>query len=282
MEDDYSAVLLYYKGSPSVEHSIDDLLRQTAPPTAIIIVDNNSGDGVIDEIIARRPELAAITLDRNLGYAGGMNVGISACTTNWVLLVTHEVRMNEDCVETMLDVANSDPTIVQVGPILKLVDSDTVWSVGGEITPSGAVRHPAPRHDGLVRDVDWLDGACQLVNAEALHLIGLLDERYFLYWEDVALSRQLSRLGRVVVAIGAVAEQGTSRTPVYFKARNRVLFWRAERSSSRVAAAVTVTLFQLFRDAFRRDGVVLRARFVGLLDGFSGSLHPAHYSARER
>lgn len=282
MRRDYSAVLLYYRGGPSVERTIDDLLAQREQCKALVIVDNNSGDGVISELTTRRPELVAITLDRNLGYAGGMNAGILACSTSWVLLVTHEVRLDQRCVETMLDAAATDPRILQVGPLLKLANSDTIWSGGGEVTSLGAVRHPVPNQNGPTRDVDWLDGACQLVNARAVQEIGLLDERYFLYWEDVALSRQLGRMGRVVVAAGAVAEQGTSTMPVYFKARNRVLFWRTERDPLRVLAAVASALVRLPRDVLRGDGLILRARIAGLLDSFSGRLHPTYFSVRER
>jgi GT2 family glycosyltransferase len=129
-----------------------------------------------------------------------------------------------------------------------------------------------------VERVAWLDGACVLVRSAALDAVGGLDERYFLYWEDIDTSLRLARRGPLLVARDAAGRQAPSASqPLYLMQRNRLLIWRQHRrwlafaiSAAEVAAAVIKRLLRPSRASLLEARTLVRA----LRDGLAGVSGP--------
>jgi len=287
----YSVVVLYYQFGEAFRNTLTNLLNQSAPPTEVVVIDNASGDGVISGLVDTFPNVHFVELTVNLGYAGGMNQGLSELQADhdWVLFLTHEVELDTECLEKLLDASESQQghRVSVLGPSLSLARDGTIWSLGGEFTRAGGTTHRTDLDwSAPVRSATWLDGSCLLVNAEIMAARGHFAESFFLYWEDVELSTRLSSAGLVLCVLGAHAYQSTSMTPTYFTARNRILYWRMRRDPLKLLFSVFAVLAKCaLRDVpqLRSDGPArLIARLQGLQHGFSGQLNLSHAKVLER
>lgn len=246
---------------------------------ALIIVSNGSRDEDLrraSEIVAGLP--VEITSLPNPGYGTAVNFGAKRLhgRADHLLVLTHEVQIESETPAMLSDALLARPDVAQVGPLLIDADSGLVWSAGGA---RSAVR-AMPRHrysgrpPGAVRAEmlrsAWLDGAVFMVRLEDFLARGGMDERFFLYMEDVEFSSRLQRQGRAVLCLtGATASQSPSGAlDHYLATRNFLWLLRLERDKPRMVAWVVETLLRL---AFGRlkSGHAERhgQRLRGLRDG---------------
>jgi len=177
-------------------------LHSPAPgiPHEIIVVDNASSDGSVGA--ARQwPDVQTIETGANLGFARASNVGIRASRGDVLLLLNGDTVVPPGAVDHLVEEAQVNDDVAVVGP--RLVDSEgrAELSFGSMIGPFNELRqkllvrgHAArlPVISGIVERLtkrpqypDWVSGACLLVRRVDAEAVGLLDERYFMYAEDV-------------------------------------------------------------------------------------------------
>nr|WP_231135280.1 glycosyltransferase family 2 protein [Motilibacter deserti] len=292
----YVAVILNYKRWPDTLDTISAVGRSTLPPDRVILVDNASGAEHVDAIrrdldAGRAPGVELLALSTNGGYATGMNAGIASAlesAPDAVLMLTHDVVLESDCIERMAAELLSSPSVGISAPVLGWRGRDNVtWSGGGAIRPwTGTCWHPDMHTplDATLRqpshDVPWADGAALLVRREALTEAGPLPEAYFLYFEEVDFQATVREHGRRVrIAGGALAWQSPGYTPPYLATRNQLLVLRRHRRRSipfSLLQTGAVMGKQVAKVALRRGGSLgeVRARLHGIRDGFNGRLRP--------
>lgn len=272
MTPSYSAVILYFKRGPEVKQTLDALLGQSAKAIEIVVVDNASGDGVLDDIAPGYPEVRFLRLAANAGYSGGMNAGYRAlrADSQYTVFLTHEVILDANCLKDIFS-ADLPSDFSMAGPGLRLVGSDENWSTGGTISVMGNVSHDTNAMH--TRRVDWIDGSCMIVRRADLQKVGMFDEDYFLYWEDVDLSIRLGRMGGVFCVPSALARQDTGTAPIYYRERNRILLWRKQHAPVKLIGSVLSSLAKtLVKDLRKFDHNRASARFLGVFDGLTGRL----------
>jgi N-acetylglucosaminyl-diphospho-decaprenol L-rhamnosyltransferase len=176
-----------HQPSPSVSHEI-------------IVVDNGSTDGSGDA--ARRwPDVRLIETGANLGFARANNMGIRASKGEYLLLLNSDTIVPPHAVDLLLDELRRDRTAVVIGPRLVGPDGRAELSFGSMIGPFNELRQKvlvrghekgvAPISASVERMTrrpgfpDWVSGACLMVRRQEAEAVGLLDERYFMYAEDV-------------------------------------------------------------------------------------------------
>lgn len=201
----------------------DDLARAleslvTAPPTvahAIVVVDNASTEDVAGMVRSRFPGVTVIEAGANLGFARANNLGIAAAAGELVLLLNPDTVMPPGAVDRLVRRIDERPDVAALGP--RLVDGQgrAELSFGRMYSPwtearrkvalaldrrgFGPTRAWIERATRAERDVDWVSGACLLVRRAAGDAAGWLDERYFMYAEDVDFCAALrARGGRVL------------------------------------------------------------------------------------
>ncbi|MEW5983331.1 MAG: glycosyltransferase family 2 protein [Acidobacteriota bacterium] len=206
-------VIVSFNTRPELEDCLASIAAH--PPSTsyeIIVVDNASADGTPDVLRIRWPEVRLIAAGRNLGFAGANNLGIRGADSEFVLLLNSDTIVRPQSLDRLLDQLVRDPSVSAAGP--RLVDGRgrTELSFGAMIAPLAEVRQKllVTLHERGVEPVswyvrrltsrpsypDWISGACLLVRrADALEA-GLLDERYFLYAEDVDFCAALRGLGK--------------------------------------------------------------------------------------
>lgn len=176
---------------------------------SIVVVDNASTDNSANRIRTAYPKVRLIELGRNLGFAGGNNYGIRYALesgSDYVWLLNNDSEPQSGALEAMLAVAQSDPQIAAVGCVLRHAEPPhAVQSWGGGRIALWAGFNTVARKP---RPSDWFDYICagsMLVRREALLDIGLLDDGYFLYWEDADFGFRLRHEGwKLAVASDAV------------------------------------------------------------------------------
>lgn len=279
-----AAVVLHYRLWPGVGRCLDDLERQTLPLTQTVVVDNWSGDGSPDAIARKYPAVELIRLSINDGYAAGMNAALRSldlASLDFVLLCTHDARLEPGCLEQLVAAAEHDDSIGVVGPMLGWASRPgEVWSAGGMLRAVTGrpwhLREPLridAARQGQIADRAWIDGAIMLVRPTSFERAGLFDERFFLYSEELDWLRRVRSVGkRVVVAPSAVAWQEPGMAPPYLETRNRILLYRHAKDAWYLVVAVLAGLTATIRAlrAGKRDEAKLR--LIAVLDGITGRL----------
>ncbi len=196
------------------------------PP--IIVVDNASTDGTVEMIAGDFPTVTLIENAENRGFAAACNQGIRACVSDFVLLLNPDTLLKRATLQKLLDTMRAQPNIGACGPRVLNTDGSLqpscrrfpslgamIWDELGlsRLFPHSRrlarYRMSGWQHDET-RDVDQLMGSCMLLRRSTLEHIGLLDERFFLYFEEVDLCQRLYQAGwRVAfVADAAVTHLG--------------------------------------------------------------------------
>ncbi len=190
-----------------------------ATPHEVIVVDNASSDGSVET--ARRFEgVRVIALDRNAGFSAANNVGIKASRGDLLLLLNSDTIVPPGAIDTLVNELASAPDAAIAGPRLVNAEGRPELSFGRMISPLNELRQkvlvasyergwPSARRrvERVTHQrqfVDWVSGACLLVRRADAEAAGLLDERFFLYTEDVDFCHAVRAGGRRVLFTPAV------------------------------------------------------------------------------
>jgi len=203
-----------------------------APPALrhdIVVVDNASEDGSADAARAVTG-VTVMPLERNVGFAAANNVAIRATQSELILLLNSDTIVPAGAIDGLVAALREDPSAVAAGP--RLVDGDgrPELSFGAMVGPlvewrqkgllTAAARGERAALDEIDRRTrtpgwpDWVSGACLLVRRDAAEAVGLIDERYFMYLEDVDFCAALRARGgriRFTPAVTVTHLRGRSR-----------------------------------------------------------------------
>jgi len=211
---------LNWNGLKRTAQCIQSLVESNYPPFRILVVDNGSTDDSAAALSRAYPWLTVLQTHKNLGFAAGNNEGIKQALQNgadYIWLLNNDTQVMENALGSMLRVAEDDPQVGAVGSIL-LESPNTqkiqAWGSGAINLWTGLARQHTKRV--IERKIDYVIGASVFLRSAALKDTGLLDEGYFLYWEDADLCFRMRAKGwKLAVAEGAfVIHEGnaSSRT----------------------------------------------------------------------
>lgn len=230
----------------------------------VIIVDNAAHEGNAPTLRQSFPHVTLIENARNLGFAGGSNVGIRAAMArgaDYVLLLNDDTEVAPDFLRSLVAPAESDPSIGILGPKIYYFDEPRIiWFAGGDVGRYGEVSHRGVDQvdeidDGsplAVEDVGYVTGCAMLVRRAVVEAVGALDERFFAYYEETEWCARARRAGfRVVYVSGGRVwhkvtrtQRETSRLYLYLMARNRLLYLQAGHASGSVVARACLSLLR--------------------------------------
>jgi GT2 family glycosyltransferase len=210
-----SIVIVSFNARTDLERCLGSL--HDAPPALsheITVVDNASSDG--SAAAARRwPDVRVIDMGRNAGFAAANNVGIRSSRSDNILLLNSDTIVPRGAIEELVAALRRHRDVAVVGP--RLVDGEgrAELSFGPMISPLNErrqrrlVRGHEQRLPEVSRQVeamtsreqwpDWVSGACLLVRRTDAEAVGLLDERFFMYTEDVDFCAAIRSRGRRVL-----------------------------------------------------------------------------------
>jgi GT2 family glycosyltransferase len=230
-------LILTYNGSRYIEDCLSSLQQLTYPPDAfeILVVDNASTDDTVAAVRREWPGVRVVENERNLGFAGGNNVGLRYAIGqgfDYVYLLNQDTVVTPDFLTETLAVVRQDSTIGAAQSKLLLYDEkDKINTVGNELHYLGfgyAGGHRTPDHEMDVAEIAYASGACVLLRVSALKDVGLFYENLFLYHEDLDLGWQLRLAGyKIMLSPRSVVyhkyEFSRSSSKFYYLERNRHL-----------------------------------------------------------
>lgn len=268
-----SVVVINRNGRHSLEACLSSLQAQTYPDYEIILVDNASTDDSVSFIESRFPGVSIIKNETNLGFAG-INRGILVAEGKYVAIINHDTRVDSNWLKALVEVAESSAEIGMCAPkILSLRDPSLIESVGLAIYPDGMAR----MRGWLEKDVGQYDevqeillpsGCAALYRKEMLDEVGLLDEDFFAYCEDVDLGLRGRLAGwKAVLAPSAVVYHhysgyagGYSPLKAFLVERNHL--WVALKNFP-VRILLLVPLYALWRHCLQLYAALAHRGSVG-------------------
>jgi len=286
------AVVVNWNGGAENLRCLDSLAAQGSALAGVIFVDNASSDGSCESVARRFPAVEIVRNAENLGYGGGNNRGIALALERGaqaVLIANNDLSFDPGCVAALQAALAADGALGAVGPRVLIRGQRAVWAAGGVLTwrqnlttlrGLGAADGPEYQRE---LDVDYLPGCALLVRREAFEAIGVFDERYFAYTEDVDFGLRLARAGWRSRVIGAVAARhapssstggGYNPRRKYMMAVNSIWFLRryaGPREWARFVLYDVCSLPLLIVDGFCRGySKAALAKALGLFDGLRG------------
>lgn len=206
-----SVVIVAHNSRPYLSACLRSVFAQAdAPPLEVIVVDNASRDGGAEAVREEFPQVVLVTAPRNLGFAAGANLGVRRAKGAYVLLLNPDTEVAAGALRKMVEFMEATPDAGVVGP--KLLNPDGSLQLSCRAFPGRWMvlthryalltrlfpRNPVSRRYLLtdwnhesIRAVDWVSGACLMTSREVLERIGLLDEGFFLFAEDVDLCKRV-------------------------------------------------------------------------------------------
>jgi N-acetylglucosaminyl-diphospho-decaprenol L-rhamnosyltransferase len=200
-----SIVIVSYNTRDDLARCLDAL--QATPPAAthdIVVVDNGSTDGSVDAVRAH-PSVRLIESGGNVGFARANNLGIRATTSVNILALNSDTIVPPGAIDRLLAELDANPDVAVVGP--RIVDGQgraelSFGRMMGPLNEFGQKRLGRGSVDELTRQrrhPDWVSAACLLVRRADAEAVGLFDERYFMYTEDVDFCAAIRARGRKIL-----------------------------------------------------------------------------------
>lgn len=211
-----AAIVLNYRTPDLAASCARSALASLDPERdVVLVVDNASGDESAEKLRGElsapsHPEIRVIETERNGGFAFGNNAGIRAVEARAYLLLNSDTLVRAGAVERLFRFLQEHPRTGLVAPRLEWEDGEVQVSgfrfhrpitelIAGSAT--GPVQRALARWDvplavaQQARRVEWVSFAAVMIRAEVIHAIGVLDEKYFMYFEDADYCRAASRAG---------------------------------------------------------------------------------------
>lgn len=206
----------------------------------IVVVDNGSRDDSVQRLHDAFPDLEVLSLPENRGFAAGSNAGIRRALeteADWILLVNNDAVLAVDTVSQLVAAGETERALVM--PRIDVLPAGRLWHAGARNRrwvplPSRLTERDIDQ--GQIQDIDYVVGCVLLVHREVFERIGLFDETYFMYYEDLDFSIRARRAGYHLLVvpsalawhrIGASLNDAEGRR-AYLQTRQKTIWCRAQ------------------------------------------------------
>jgi len=217
-------VVLNWRKPTDTLACLESLVQIGYPDARVVVVDNGSGDDSVALIRQRYPEVRVLEAGANLGYAGGNNVGIRYALdrgAEWVCILNNDVIVAPDFLKILWVTAQAHPDIGVVTPLVaEMTDQERVWALGSAVNRASGVVSRLHAGDPVTKwrdqppfEVDVASGAAMLIKRGVLEPVELMDEDFFLYYEETDWCLRIRRAGYRILAVpGSVVWHKVSAT----------------------------------------------------------------------
>lgn len=237
-----SIISVNFNQTEVTKELLRSLRHVTYPSIEVIVVDNGSVDRSIESIASEFPEVTLISTGKNLGFAGGNNVGIRAAKGDFLLLLNNDTEVVPGFLEPMVEVLQTMPHAGMATPkiiyhnraeTIQYAGSSRISSITGRGVRIGYMETDKGQYDKVYR-TELGHGACLLVSRAVVNKVGLMPEQYFLYYEEHDWTETAKENGFLVYYVGtskiyhkeSISTGKNSPLKTYYMSRNRILFAR--------------------------------------------------------
>jgi N-acetylglucosaminyl-diphospho-decaprenol L-rhamnosyltransferase len=279
-----SVVIVSWNVRPLLERCLASVLHSAEDSQLsceLVVVDNASSDGSADMVRQRFPVAKLLVAEANLGFTRGNNLGLAQAGGDHLLLLNPDTEIIGNALAVLVQHMDAQPDMGVLGPRLLFPDGRTQPSrrrfptLATAFVESTVVQQWLPRlpilkryymqdrSDDEEQDVDWVVGACMLVRRQAWEQVGPLDERFFMYSEELDWCRRFKAGGWRVAYLpsalvihyeGQSSNQVVAARHIHFQS-SKVLYFRkyyGARAGELLRCFVLATyLFQLIEESLK-------------------------------
>lgn len=243
-----SIVIVSLNGRHRIDLPLLALQQGDPQPWEIILVDNGSTDGLSDYVRKTYPKVKVIRSPRNLGFAGGNNLGLAKARGDLLVLLNDDTEPYKEWLSPIINSFRVKDDLGIVGCQLLYPGGGKIQHLGGVIHPNGLTDHCAWGKDEIETNDNnklikshYATGAAMAIRRQVLEEVGLLDEGFWpIYFEEVDFSERTRRAGwKICIALNSKVIHHESQTTVRFSRRflrlyhrNRIRFLMKNRSLS--------------------------------------------------
>jgi GT2 family glycosyltransferase len=211
----FDIIIVNYKSTDHLKSCVASIYANLSGLSATVFVQDNSPDTSISAIARQYPQLKITRNKSNLGFAMAVNAALIKGSSPLVVLFNPDTQISKDLFTKIYDHMHQNGDVGILGPKILSRDGSVQGSARLFPTPMTALfgrnsylttffpNNPISRKNVLTTqsdgktpmEVDWVSGACMIIRRHALADTGLMDERFFMYWEDADLCRRMWKKG---------------------------------------------------------------------------------------
>ncbi len=254
-----SIISVNYNQSTVTMEMLESLRKITYKNYEVIIVDNASPSDNPDVIKDNYPEITLIKSKKNLGFAGGNNLGIQQSTGKYLFFLNNDTEVTETFLEPLVERMELDERIGMVSPKINFYHSPGIIQYAGfnkmdPYTMRSTGVPPGCEDKGQFTEdqmTHFAHGAAMMVRREAIEKAGMMPDLYFLYYEEVDWAIQIKKAGYIIYLVPraiiyhkeSVSVGKKSPMKVYYMMRNRIIFIRRNTNFLRFITCMMYVLF---------------------------------------
>lgn len=284
MNNSVAAVILNWKKQADTLNCLEML----GDGVSVVVVDNGSQDGSVERIRQAKPDVPLISLEKNNGYAGGNNAGILwalAQDFEWILLINEDALLSPEDLGRLVKAARQDARVGFAGPlILHARPGEIIQSAGGLLDERWRASHRGQNQadEGQYQrseEVRWLSGCVLLVRSRMIREIGMLDERFFLYEEELEWCLRGAQAGWKALFVPQARASHAGVSPeyepqpyvTYYMTRNHFLLLAKHRAgllpwTDAIGSTLRTLLSWTVKPRWRSKSAHRNAMWLGMLD----------------
>jgi len=237
-----SVITVNYNQSQVTFDLLESLRKISDPNIEIIVVDNASPNDDPDSIMSNYPEIILIKSTKNLGFAGGNNLGIEKSTGDYLLFINNDTEVTSGFLEPLVAFFRAHPDAGMVSPKIRYHHTpEMIQYAGYSELNLYTIRNFSIGYkeiDNNQYDTDrktaFGHGAAMMVPRKVIEKVGMMPDIYFLYYEEIDWGWKIRRAGYQNYYVGnslifhkeSVSTGKNSPLKTYYMARNRILFTR--------------------------------------------------------
>ncbi|MGB0429097.1 MAG: glycosyltransferase family 2 protein [Bacteroidia bacterium] len=237
-----SIITVNYNGINDTLQMLESIKQANYDLIEVIVVDNASKSDPTDQIHHHYPEVRVIRSDKNLGFAGGNNLGIRVAKGNYIMLLNNDTLVDQDFAEPIVNTFEQNPDVGIVGSKIHFNHSPGVIQYAGStkmnpLTLTSFAIGWGQKDNGQYDKGGYTHlahGAAMTVSKKAIEKAGIMEDGYFLYYEELDWCLQIQKAGfkiwfqpkSLIHHKESMSVGKSSPLKEYYKTRNRILLAR--------------------------------------------------------
>lgn len=223
----------------------------------VIVVDNGSRINKVPVWQKQYPQYQFIRSEKNLGFAGGNNLGINIASGDYFFLINNDTEITPLLIDTLVATLDANGSIGVISPLIKYYDDKNIIQYAGFTEMNyftarnncvGKLEQDKGQYNGIIASTGFAHGAAMMITKAAIDKAGLMAEHFFLYYEEIDWCARIKKAGfeiwintnALIYHKESVSVGKQSALKEYFMNRNRILFMR------RNASLFQLSIFYLF------------------------------------
>lgn len=279
-----SIIVVNYNSKKDLAELFSSLEQCTYQNTEWIVVDNASKDNDFEALLKQYPnQLKVIHSPENKGFAAANNLGVLEAKGAYYLFINPDVVVNPDFLESLVTVMQRNEKIGMVSPKIKYYNEPDFIQYAGstKVNPLTMRNHSHGKNKRdhplyqVTKSTAYGHGAAMMVPKEVIEQVGLMDERYFLYYEELDWCERIRKAGFEIYYVASSlvyhkvsqSVQSNSYTQVFYMNRNRILFARLNHTIWQVMAYLFYAIFiqtPIYIYRYINKPILLKAYLNGL------------------